>query len=192
MLVIRPNGQLTIHSGVGNLGTHSVFDTCMAAAEVLNVPWEEVDVVWGDSSKGLPWSSSQGGSQTTHAHTRANYAAGLAAKRKLQEIAAMDMGGSPTFGQAAQRAIELGGQYDGHELPESLEEMTVRAVQDHLVGEGLVAAATDEFSHVGATRSTVVAFSVVEIDRETGEIDRREVGDHRGDVGATAEHRVVG
>ena len=195
MLVIRPNGQLTIHSGVGNLGTHSVFDTCMAAAEVLNVPWEEVDVVWGDSSKGLPWSSSQGGSQTTHAHTRANYAAGLAAKQKLQEIAAMDLGGSPenydvgggrvfrmgspsvgmTFGQAAQRAIELGGAYDGHELPESLEEMTVRAVQDHLVGEGLVAAATDEFSHEGATRSTVVAFSVVEIDRETGEIDVKEL-----------------
>ena len=87
--------------------------------------------------------------------------------------------GSPsvgmTFGQAAQRAIELGGQYDGHELPESVDEMTVRAVQGHLVGEGLVAAATDEFSHVGASRSTVVAFSVVEVDRETGQIDVKEV-----------------
>ncbi len=195
MLVIRPDGQLTIHTGVGNLGTHSNFDTCMAAAEALGADWDEVEVVWGDTSKGLPWSSSQGGSQTTHAHTRANYAAGLQAKRLLQEIAAQDLGGAPenydvgggrvfrmgspsvgmTFGQAAQRAIELGGQYDGHELSESLDEMTVRAVQDHLVGQGLVAAATDEYSHEGASRSTVAAFAVVEVDTETGEIDVKEV-----------------
>jgi len=195
MLIIRPDGKLTIHSGPGNLGTHSVFDTCMAAAEVLDVPWDDVEVVWGDSSLGLPWSASQGGSQTTHAHTRANLAAGQDAKRKLQEIAARDLGGEPenydvgggrvfrmgspsvgmTFGQAAQRAIELGGQYDGHELPESLDEMTVRAVQDHLTGQGLVAAATDEFSHNGATRSTVVAFSVVEVDTETGDFEVKEL-----------------
>ena len=195
MLVIRPDGQLTIHSGVGNLGTHSTFDTCMSAAEVLGVPWEEVEVVWGDSSRGLPWSSSQGGSQTTHAHTRANLAAGLQAKQRLQEIAAMDLGGAPenydvgggrvfrmgspqvgmSFGDAAARAIELGGRFDGHELPESLDEMTVRAVEENLVGEGLVAAATDEYSHEGATRSTVVAYGVVEIDTETGDIEIQEI-----------------
>ena len=195
MLVIRPDGRLTIHSGVGNLGTHSVFDTSMAAAEVLGVPWEEVEVVWGDSSRGLPWSSMQVGSQTTHAHTRANYAAGLQAKRLLQEIAAMDLGGAPEnydvgggrvfrmgspqvgmgFGEAAARAIELGGRYDGHEVAESLNEMTVRAVGDHLAGEGLVAAATDEFSHEGASRSTVVAFAVVEVDTETGDFEIAEL-----------------
>jgi CO/xanthine dehydrogenase Mo-binding subunit len=191
LLVIRPDGGVTIHSGVGNLGTHSVFDTAMAAAEALNHPWEEVEVVWGDSRRGLPWSSSQGGSQTTHAHTRANWATGLDAKRKLQEIAAMDLGGNPdqydvgegrvfrignpsmglSFGQAATRAIELGGRYDGHELAESLDPMTVRAVQNNLVGEGLVAAATDEFGRDGQTRSTCVSFCMVEVDRETGEVD---------------------
>ncbi len=195
LLVIRPDGKLTIHTGVGNLGTHSVFDTSMAAAEVLGVDWDEVEVVWGDSSLGLPWSSMQVGSQTTHAHTRANYATGLHAKRLLQEIAARDLGGAPenydvggdrvfrmgsssvgmTFAQAAQRAIELGGAYDGHELNESLNEMTVRAVQEHLTGQGLVAAATDEFSHEGATRSTVVAFAVVEVDTETGNFDVHEL-----------------
>ena len=75
------------------------------------------------------------------------------------------------FGEAAGRAIELGGRYDGHELAESLNEMTVRAVEDHLVGEGLVAAATDEFSHEGASRSTVAAFAVVEVDTETGDFE---------------------
>ena len=195
LLVIRPDGRLTIHSGIGNLGTASVFDTSMAAAEVLGVPWEEVEVVWGDTDLALPWSSLQAGSQTTHAHTRANLAAGLQAKQRLQEIAAMDLGGAPEnydvgggrvfrmgspqvgmgFGEAAARAIELGGRYDGHELAESLDEMTVRAVQDHLVGEGLVAAATDEFSHEGASRSTVVAAGVVEVDVETGEFELLEL-----------------
>jgi xanthine dehydrogenase molybdenum-binding subunit len=194
MLVIRPDGRLTIHSGVGNLGTHSVFDTAMAAAEVLGTPWDEVEVVWGDSSKGMPWSSSQSGSQTTHAHTRANYAAGLDAKLKLQEIAARDLGGAPadyevdgrrvfrrsspstgmTFAQAARRAIQLGGKYDGHELPESLDRMTVAAIETHLVGQGLVGAATDQYGGQGALWSSVVTFAVVEVDRETGVIDIKE------------------
>ena len=38
LLIIRPDGVLTIHQGVGNLGTASVFDTAMPAAEVLGVP----------------------------------------------------------------------------------------------------------------------------------------------------------
>lgn len=191
LLIIRPDGSVTIHSGVGNLGTHSVFDTGMAAAEVLGLPWEEVQYVWGDSSQGLPWSSSQSGSQTTHAHTRANWAAGHDAKRKLQEIAARDLGGAPenyevdgrrvfrvgspsvgmTFAQAAQRAIELGGRYDGHELPEDINSMTVASVQTHLVGQGLVGVARDTYGGQGSVWSSTISFAMVEVDRETGMID---------------------
>ncbi len=191
MLIIRPDGRLTVHSGVGNLGSHSVFDTCMAAAEVLGVPWEEVEVVWGDSRKGLPWSAIQAGSRTTHAHTRANWAAGHDAKRKLLEIAALDLGGSPegydvgggrvfrtaepgvglSFAEAARRAIELGGRYDGSELSEELHPMTVESVREHLMGEGLVGAATDTYAHEGESRSTVISFAVVEVDRETGMVN---------------------
>ena len=40
------------------------------------MPWEKVEIVWGDTNQHLPHSTSQGGSSTTHAHTRANYAAG--------------------------------------------------------------------------------------------------------------------
>ena len=65
------------------------------------------------------------------------------AKKKLQEIAAKDLGGKPedyevanervfrkgggagmTLAQAAQRAIELGGTYDGHELPKDINKFT--------------------------------------------------------------------
>ena len=95
LLVIRPDGKVQIHQGLGNLGTNSNFDTARAAADVLGVEWDDVEVVWGDTSRHLPWSSIQAGSQSTHAHTRANHAVGLDAKQKLQEIAARDLGGRP-------------------------------------------------------------------------------------------------
>ena len=55
-MTLRPDGKLYVHSGVGNLGTLSTFDTVRAAADVLDLAWEKVDVTWGDTSKGLPFS----------------------------------------------------------------------------------------------------------------------------------------
>src|SRR5262249_6658940 len=127
LLVIKPDGKIHVHQGIGNLGTHSVMDTARTAAEVLGGPWENYQIVWGSTANDLPFSSPQDGSQTTHAHTRANYAAALDAKRKLREIAAKELGGTPdiyevndgrvyqrqkparqlTFAQAAERAIAL-------------------------------------------------------------------------------------
>ena len=90
LMTIRPDGKLYVQSGVGNLGTHSVIDLARVAAEVLAMPWEKVEVTWGDTGKGVPWSCLSVGSQTTHAMTRANFAGANDAKRKLQEIAAKD------------------------------------------------------------------------------------------------------
>src|SRR5258705_11378119 len=101
---------------------------------MLGVPWEEVDIVWGDTTKNLPWTCVSAGSQTVHAMTRAAHAAATDAIKKLQEVAAKAHGGNPdaykvaggrvsgpggsmTFAQAAQKAIELGGTYAGHQLP---------------------------------------------------------------------------
>jgi CO/xanthine dehydrogenase Mo-binding subunit len=178
-----------VHSGCGNLGTHSVFDTTRAAAETLDFPWEKVEITWGATNRSVPWSSGQGGSQTAHAHTRANHAAGLDAKRKLQEIAARDLGGSPedydiggervfqtanrsrylTFARAAQRAIELGGRYDGHELPENINPYTA-ASAGSLAGLGLMGVARDDFGRNGDTRSFVIGLAEVEVVVETGQI----------------------
>ncbi len=194
LMVVRPDGKLYIHQGIGNLGTHSMLDTARAANDVLNHPWEETEVVWGDTGKGLPWSSTQSGSQTTHAHTRANHATATLLKERLQEIAAMDLGGSPadydvgggrvfrvgspgtglSFAQAAARAMELGSAFDGHELAEDLDPMTVHAVE-RIAGQGLVAAAKDNYSHDGSTWSSVITACVVEVDRETGVIDLQEI-----------------
>lgn len=193
LLVIRPDGKVAIHQGPGNLGTHSVMDTARAAADVLGVPWEQVEVSWGDSRRGLPWSCTQGGSQTAHAHTRANHAAGLDAKRKIQEVAARTLGGTAeaydvdggrvflrgnrsrgmSLGQVAQRAIELGGRYDGHVLPEDIHAMTVEAA-DALKGQGLMGVAKDNFGREGSTYSWVVGFAVVEVDTETGDVEIKE------------------
>ncbi len=188
LLTIRPDGRIHIQSGCGNLGNSSLFDTPRAAAEALHADWEQVVVTWGDSSKHLPWSCNQGGSQTAHAHTRANWAAGLDAKRKLREIAARDLGdrpedyevgggrvfriGSPgrslTFAQAATRAIALGGVYDGHELPADIHPVT-KASATALAGLGLMGVAKDRFPHTDDTMSFVAGFAEVEVDVETGE-----------------------
>jgi CO/xanthine dehydrogenase Mo-binding subunit len=51
LLVITPDGRVRFQSGIGNLGTESVIDVHRAGAEVLGIPWERCDVVWGDTSK---------------------------------------------------------------------------------------------------------------------------------------------
>ncbi len=190
LLVIRPDGMVQIHQGLGNLGTNSNFDTARAAADVLGIEWDQVEVVFGDTSRHLPWSAVQAGSQTTHAHTRANHAAGLDAKQKLQEIAARDLGGRPedydtsdgrvyrrsnpsqgmTLGRAATRAIQLGGRYSGEEFDDNLNDMTKASVTA-LAGQGLVAAARDTFGGSGGLQSWVVGFAEVELDIETGKVD---------------------
>jgi len=188
--VIKPDGIFYIHQGIGNLGTHSVFDTARVAAELVDVPWERCQVLWGNSSRHAPHSSIQAGSQTTYAHSRANYALGEAVRAKLQELAALELGGSPqdyevagervfrhsspgtglTLAQAAERAIARGGSFDGHELPDDIDEMT-RASAAGLAGQGLVVAAHDNRPREGTTRSFVATFMEVDLDVETGQID---------------------
>jgi CO/xanthine dehydrogenase Mo-binding subunit len=186
LIILKPDGRLYIQSGIGNHGTGSVSDCHRVSAEILGVPWEKVVVTSGDTSKNLPWTCPSGGSQTTHAMTRAAHAAGMDAKRKLQEIAAKDLGGKPedydvagervfrkgggagmTFAKAAERAIELGGTYDGHELPQELYKFTKDSATA-LAGQGLMGVAKDKYPRDGQSRSFVAGFAEVEIDVETG------------------------
>ena len=186
LCVIKPDGRVYIQSGIGNLGTESVHDTHRVTAEILGVPWEKCEITWGSTLKNLPWSCPSGGSQTTHAHTRAAWAVGMDGKKKLQEIAAKDLGGKPedydvagervfrkgggagmSLAQAAKRAIELGGQYDGHELPKGINKVTM-ASATAMAGQGLLAVARDTMPRDGLTHSYVAGFAEVEVDLETG------------------------
>jgi len=186
LLVIKQDGRVIFQSGVANLGTESVMDVHRVGAEILGVPWEKCEVVWGDSTRNLPFSCPSGGSQTTHAMTRAAHATAMEAKRKLQEIAATTLGGKPeeyevanervfrkrggagmTLAQAASRAIQLGGIYDGHEAPADIHKETKTAMAA-LAGQGLVAAAKDNYPRDGVTFSYVASFAEIEVDVETG------------------------
>jgi CO/xanthine dehydrogenase Mo-binding subunit len=186
LFVIKPDGRMYIQTGIGNLGTESWSDCQRVSAEMLGVPWEKVNITWGDTSKNLPWSCVSGGSQTTHAMTRAAHATASDAIKKLQQIAANDLGGRPedyvvanervsrkgggasmTLARAAQRAIELGGIYDGHEVPKEINAFTKRSAAA-LAGQGLMGVARDTYPHDGNSLSFVASFAEVEVDVETG------------------------
>jgi len=209
LFVIKPDGHICFQSGIGNLGTESVSDVHRVAAESLGIPWDKVDICWGSTAKNLPWTCVSGGSQTTHAMTRAALAVAEAGKERLKEIAAKSLGGKPenydvanervfrkgggagmTFAQAAQKAIELGGIYDGHEAPEDVNRYTKASIAG-LAGQGLVVAARDKYPHDGQTRSYVACFAEVEVDLETGKyhiVDFLAVAD----VGTVIHPRALG
>ena len=106
LFVIKPDGRIYIQSGIGNSGTESVIDVHRVVAEMLGVPWEKCEVTWGNTAKPaveLPI----GRSQTIHAMTRAAHAVATDARKKLQEIAAMDLGGKPEdYDVAGERVSE--------------------------------------------------------------------------------------
>jgi xanthine dehydrogenase molybdenum-binding subunit len=207
LFVIKPDGRMYIQSGIGNLGTESMSDCHRVSAEMVGMPWEKVDVTWGHTGKNLPWSCVSGGSQTTHAHTRAAHAAGADAVKKLQEIAANAHGGKPeqytvanervsgpggsmTLAQAAQKAIDLGGRFDGHELPDNINAFT-KISATALAGQGLMGVARDTYPKDGATHSFVAGFAEVEVDLETGKyhiVDYLAVAD----VGTVIHPRALG
>ncbi len=190
LVVLTPEGKLHIHTGVGNLGTYSHTGTSRAAAEALKCDWADCVVIRGDSRNHLPWNLGQFGSNTSFTMTRSNWAAAMDAVAKLKEIAAMDLGGEPddydigdhrvflgedpeqgmTYQAAAQRAIELGGKYSGHEVADDLNPMTTAAAAG-VAGTGLVGVAKDNMEHTGTVAALAAGFIEIELDLETGKYD---------------------
>ncbi len=187
---ITPDGVLHVHTGVGNLGTFSYASTSRAAADVLGMRWENCVIERGDTRKGLPWNLAQYGSNTSFTMTRTNYVAAMDAVEKLKEIAAMELGGSAddydigeetvfqranpsrrlTYARAAERAIELGGRYSGHEVPDDLNEMTKSAVA-RLAGSGLIGVSRDNLERNGMVPALAAGFIRIELDIETGQFE---------------------
>jgi len=209
LLLIKPDGHICFQSGIGNLGTESVIDVHRVGAEVLGVPWEKCDVCWGSNSKNLPWSCVSGGSQTTHSMTRAAHAVAMEAKQRLKEIAAKSLGGTPenydvanekvfrkgggasmTLAQAAQKAIQMGGIYDGHEANPDVNRYTKQAAAA-LAGQGFVASARDKYPRDGQTHSYVASFAEVEVDLETGKYHIVDFMTY-ADVGTVLHPRALG
>ena len=73
-----------------------------------------------------------------------------------------------SLAQAAQKAIELGGIYDGHEAPDDVNKAT-KAVGDGAGRPGTGGGGEGQVLRTTATRSPIVAsFAEVEVDVETG------------------------
>jgi len=190
LLRITPDGILHVHTGVGNLGTYSYASTCRIAAEILGYDWDRVVLEYGGTARSLPWNLGQFGSNTSFTMTRTNYVAAHDARNKLLEIAAMMLGGAPddydlenervvakadasksiSFGEAAAKAVELGGRFDGNELPENLNPMTTAAATT-MAGTGLMGVAKDEMERVGTVPALCAGFAEVEVDLETGRVE---------------------
>jgi CO/xanthine dehydrogenase Mo-binding subunit len=188
LLRILPDGKVHVHTGVGNLGTFSHSSTARIAAEVLKVDWNDVVIERGDSRRHLPWNIGQFGSNTNFTMARTNYVAAMDALTKLREIAARQFGGSPdsydvdgrrvfrkgspgtgmSYGEAARRAIALGGRYDGHELPADINVMTQQSATA-LAGTGLIGVAKDNLPTEGSAAAFAVGFIEIELDTETGQ-----------------------
>ncbi len=184
---ITPDGKIHLHSGVGNLGTYSYASTTRAAAEALKCDWDRCEVVHGDSALHLPWSSYQAGSNTMFTHTRANWVAATDAVNKMKEIAATTLGGTAddydidgervfqtantgrnmTYGEAAAKAIELGGKYSGMEPPEDIHAITKLALAG-VQGTGLIGVAKDTLPKRGTAPGFAIGFVEIELDLETG------------------------
>jgi CO/xanthine dehydrogenase Mo-binding subunit len=192
LLRFTPDGKLHVHTGVGNLGTHSWASTARVAPDLLNVSWDNVVIERGDTRRGLPFNSPQAGSLTASTESRTMYAAAMDMKDKLTDIAAQMLGGKPedyvlgdekvvakaggksiTYQQAAQKAVELGGKYSGKEVPDELNPVTKSAVA-MIAGSGLVAAVKDKLPRVGTTPGLTCNVAEVEIDTETGVVEVKE------------------
>ena len=187
---ITPEGKLHIHSGIGNLGTYSYAGTARVAAEELKMEWENCVIERGDTRKHLPWNLGQFGSNTSFTMGRSYHAAAVDAKNKLLEIAAAEFGGSAddyelgdevvvskaddsismSYADAAAKAIEMGGKYDGHETPDDINPMTVAAVAG-VAGTGLVGVAKDNYAITGTPPALAAGFMMIELDTETGEYE---------------------
>jgi len=187
---LAPDGKIHIHTGVGNLGTFSYAATARVAAEVLGCSWDNCVIERGDSRRHLPWNLGQFGSNTSFTMSRSNYAGAMDAKAKLQEIAAMELGGSAedydvgddkvfatadpsksmTFAAAAQKAIELGGKFSGQEVPDDIHDITKASVAA-IAGTGLIGVAKDKIPFEKLPPALATAFMKIELDTETGKYE---------------------
>lgn len=187
------DGRLMIHSGVGNLGTYSYAAVSRSAAEVLQIPWERCEILWGRTDANLPVASPQDGSNSLFTHSRVNHGAAQDLAAKMREIAAMDLGGEAgdyeiggervfrsddestgmSFAEVARRGMELGGRYAGYEYPDELDDFTRLSV-DRMAGSGLVGVFHDP-DHEGTVPGLTVSMAEIELDTETGKYEIKEL-----------------
>ena len=84
-------GKVHLPVSIGNVGTESHTGVAAVAAEVLAMPIEDLDVTWGDTSKG-PWEYTSDDSRSTHCVGKAVYNASMDLLRELKTLGAVALG----------------------------------------------------------------------------------------------------
>ncbi|MGI9437725.1 MAG: molybdopterin cofactor-binding domain-containing protein, partial [Geminicoccaceae bacterium] len=75
-----------------------------------------------------------------------------------------------SFADCAKKAIELGGAFDGHEMPEDINPMTQASVRA-IAGSGLIGVAKDNLPKEGTVPALSASFVEIELDLETGKYE---------------------
>lgn len=194
---VHTDGTVEVRQGAGNLGTESFAAIARMVAETMDVPWDQVEVTWGESDK-ASFTLGQFSSNTTFTEGLANVKAAETAVQYLTELAAQELGGSPddyevtegevvnqnsgeslTLGETAQLAVDTGGKYSGEEVPkkyqESLVPLTLAAARG-LTGNALVAFGKSTSEDMGGFVTALAgAIAEVSVDLETGKVRVEEI-----------------
>jgi len=198
LVVIHTDGTVEVRQGAGNLGTESYAAVARMVAETMDVPWDQVEVNWGDSAKSS-FTLGQFSSNTTFTTGLANVRAAETAVQYLKELGAREFGGDPedfevadgrvtdgasemTLGAAAQAAVDAGGKYSGEEVPEKYQEslvpLTLGAAAG-VTGQALVAfGKTTGEDLEGTVRSQAGAIAEVSVDVETGKVSVENIANY--------------
>ncbi len=91
LIWIDRSGKVHLPISVGNVGTESHTGLAACAAETLLMPIEDIDVTWGDTSKG-PWEFTSDDSRTTHCVGKSVYNASLDLVRELKTLGSAALG----------------------------------------------------------------------------------------------------
>lgn len=189
---IRTDGVVEVRTGVGNLGTYSTHASPRVVSETLDVPWDQVEAMFGDSTEGA-FTQGQYGSNTTFTTSLAENVAAENAITYLREIAAEEFGGSPddfevrdaqvvhadddsqsmSFAEAATAAADMGGKYSAEEIPDrdTYNPMTIWNAEE-IAGSGLVALGHSTPDMVpGQVRSFCTAMALISVDTDTGKVN---------------------
>jgi len=84
-------GKVHLPISTGNVGTESHTGIAAVAAETLRMPIDQLDVTWGDTTKG-PWDYTSDDSRSSHCVGKAVYNASLDLIRQLKNAASEALG----------------------------------------------------------------------------------------------------
>lgn len=91
VVTLHNNGDLTVNTGVVDIGTGAKTTMALIAAKALGVPFENTEVVWGDTETS-PFSVGESGSRTTNYTGHAVREAALKIRKEIISLASKSYG----------------------------------------------------------------------------------------------------